>query len=79
MKDRGEDWARRLAQERCNSDDIQDLIIYFNEMEEVACELLAEWPFKKIVLDTTKHDLSICAKEILRHLDLDRNFHTEHL
>ena len=79
MKDRGEDWARRLAQERCNSDDIQDLITYFNEMEEVACELLAEWPFKKVVLDTTKHDLPTCAKEILRHLDLDGNPHAEHL
>lgn len=79
MKDRGENWARRLAQERCNSDDIRDLIAYFNEMGEIAFELLAEWPFKKIVLDTTKHDLPACAKEILRHLGLDESLHTEHL
>ena len=32
IKDRGENWARRLTQERCNSDDIRDLITYFNEM-----------------------------------------------
>ena len=34
IEDRGEDWARRLTQERCNSDDIRDLITYFNEMRE---------------------------------------------
>ena len=79
IKDRGENWARRLTQERCNSDDIRDLITYFNEMGEVAFELLAEWPFRKIAIDTTKHDLPTCTKEILRHLGLDRNFHTEHL
>ena len=32
IKDRGENWARCLTQERCNSDDIRDLITYFNEM-----------------------------------------------
>ncbi len=78
MKDRGENWARRLAQERCNSDDIRDLITYFNQMGEVAFELLAEWPFKQIVLDTTEHDLPTCAKEILRHLGLDEIL-TQHL
>ena len=71
IKDRGEGWAKRLAHERCSSDDIRDLITYFNEMKEVAIELLAEWPFKQIVLDTTKHDLPICAEEILRHFGLD--------
>ena len=79
VTDRGEDWAKRLAQERCNSDDIRDLITYFNEMKEVAFEFLAEWQFKKIVLDTTKHDLPTCAKEILRHLGLDSNLCTEPL
>ena len=69
IKDRGENWAKRLAQERCNSDDSRDLIAYFNEMAEVASGLLAEWPFTQIVLDTTKYDLPTCAKEILRHLD----------
>ena len=77
MKDRGEDWARRLTQEGCNSDDIQDLITYFNEMGEVVYELLAEWQFKKVVLDTTKHNLPTCAKEILRHLGPDENLHTD--
>ena len=77
--DRGENWARRLAQERCNSNDFLHLITYFNEMKEVAFELLAEWPFQKIVLDTTKHDLPICTEEILRHLGFDGNLHTEHL
>ena len=76
IKDRGENWARSLAQERCTSDDIQDLITYFNEMREVANELLAEWQFKKVVLDTTKHDLPTCAKEILRHLGFDENLDT---
>jgi hypothetical protein len=42
IKDRGENWARNLAQERCTSDDIQDLIAYFDEMREIASELLAE-------------------------------------
>ena len=79
IKDRGENWARRLTQERCNSDDIRDLITYFNEMGEVASELLAEWPFKQIVLDTTKHNLPTCAEEILRHLGLDGSLHTENL
>ncbi len=79
IKDRGEDWAKRLAQERCNSDNIRDLTTYFNEMKEVACELLAAWPFKKIVLDTTKHDLPTCAEEILKHLGFDGNCHAEHL
>ena len=79
IKDRGEDWARRLAQERCNSDDIRDLITYFNEMKEVAFELLSEWPFEKIVLDTTEHDLSTCAGEILKHLGLDGNSYAEQL
>ena len=46
-------------------------ITYFNEMKEVASKLLAEWPFKKVVLDTTKHGLPTCAKEILRHLGFD--------
>lgn len=73
IKDRGEGWARRLAHERCSSDDIRDLITYFNEMKEVAIEWLAEWPFKQIVLDTTKHDLSTCTKEILRHFGLDES------
>ena len=77
IADRGESWARRLAQERCNSDDIRDLITYFNEMGEVAFELLAEWPFKKIVLDTTKRDLPTCAEEILRHLGFDGNLHAD--
>ena len=77
IKDRGENWAKYLAQERCNSDDIRDLIVYFNEMKEVACELLAEWPFKKIVLDTTKYDLPTCAKEIFQHLDLHGNLHID--
>ena len=75
IKDRGEDWARHLAQERCNSDDLRDLMAYFNEMKEVAFELLAEWQFKKIVLDTTKHDLLTCAEEICRYLGLDGNLH----
>ena len=77
IKDRGENWARSLAQERCNSDDIRDLITYFNKMAEVASELLAEWPFKKIVLDTTKYDLPTCTKEILQHLDLHGNLHID--
>ncbi len=77
IKDRGENWARSLAQERCNSDNIRDLIAYFNKMAEVASELLAEWPFEKIVLDTTKHRLPTCAKEILRHLDFDENLHID--
>ena len=76
---RSENWAKRLAQERCNSDDIQDLITYFNKMGEIARELLAEWQFKKIVLDTTKYDLPTCAKEILKHLGVDGNCHAEHL
>ena len=76
IKDRGENWARSLAQERCNSDNIRDLIIYFNEMGEVACDLLTEWPFEKIVLDTTKYDLPTCAKEILQYLNLHGNLHT---
>ena len=79
IKDRGENWARRLAQERCNSDDIRDLITYFNEMGEVASELLAEWPFKQIVLDTTERDLTTCVKEILKCFGLDGNHHAEHL
>ena len=79
IKDRGENWARCLTQERCNSDDIRDLIAYFNEMGEIAFELLAEWPFKQIEIDTTKHDLPTCAEEILRHLGLDESLHTEHL
>ena len=79
IADRGENWAKRLAQERCNSDDIQDLITYFNEMKEVAFELLAEWPFKKTVLDTTQNDLPTCAGEILKHLGLDGNCHAEQL
>ena len=73
IKDRGENWARRLAQERCTSDDIQDLITYFNKMREIASELLAESPFEKIVLDTTKYDLPTSTKEILQHLDLHGN------
>ena len=77
IKDRGENWAMRLAQERCNSDNIRDLIAYFNEMGEIASELLAEWPLKKIVLDTTKYDLSTCVKEIFQHLNLHGNLHTD--
>lgn len=77
ITNRGENWARRLTQERCNSDDLRNLIAYFNEMREIASELLAEWTFKKIVLDTTNYDLSTCAKEILRHLDLHANLHMD--
>ena len=77
IKDRGENWAKSLAQERCNSDDIRDLIAYFNEMREVASKLLAEWPFKKIVLDTTERDAPTCAKEILERIDLNENCHAE--
>jgi len=77
ITDRGENWAVRLAQERCNSDDLRHLIAYFNEMKEVALELLAEWPFKKIVLDTTKHDLPTCTEKIFRHLDLHGNLHAD--
>lgn len=40
-------------------------------MEEVAFELLTEWPFKQIVLDTAKNDLLTCAEEILRRLGID--------
>ncbi|MCY3788207.1 MAG: hypothetical protein OXH63_05410 [Gemmatimonadetes bacterium] len=79
VKDRGEKWARSLTQERCNSDDIRDLIAYFNEMGEAAFELLAEWPFKQIVLDTAKNDLLTCAEEILRCLGIDGNVHTGQL
>ncbi len=77
MVDRGENWARCLAQERCNSDNIRDLITYFNEMREVAFDLLVEWPFKKIVLDTTKRDLPTCVEEILRYLGLDGKLHAD--
>ena len=79
IKDRGENWAMSLAQERCNSNNLRHLIAYFTEMKEVALELLAEWPFKKIVLDTTKHDLLTCVEEILKHLGLNGNCHAEHL
>ena len=79
ITNQGEDWATRLAQERCNSDNIRDLITYFNEMKKVAFELLAEWQFKKIVIDTTEHDLPTCVRKILRHLGLDENLRTEHL
>ncbi len=77
IKDRGENWAVRLAQERCNSNDIRDLIAYFNGLKEVAFGLLAEWQFQKIVIDTTNYDLSTCAEEILRHLDLHGNLHMD--
>lgn len=40
-------------------------------MEEAAFELLAEWPFKQIVLDTAKNDLLTCAEEILQRLGID--------
>jgi tRNA uridine 5-carbamoylmethylation protein Kti12 len=60
---------------RTKSDDIRDLITYFNKMEEVAFELLTEWPFKQIVLDTAKNDLPTCAEEILRRLGIDGNVH----
>ena len=40
-------------------------------MKEAAFELLAEWPFKQIVLDTAKNDLPTCAEEILRRLGID--------
>ena len=79
IKDRGENWAQSLVQERSNSNDIRDLITYFNQMGKVAFELLAEWPFKRIVLDTTERDLPACAIDILRHLGLDGNRHIEHL
>ena len=79
ITNRGENWARHLAQERCNSDNLRDLIAYFNEMKEVAFELLNEWPFQKIVLDTTTRDLPTCAAEILKHLGVDGNCHTEYL
>ena len=79
IKDRGENWAKRLAQERCSSDNIRDLITYFNEIAGIASEFLAEWQFKKIVLDTTKHDLPTCVEEILKHFGLDGNCHAEHL
>ena len=79
IKDRGENWAKYLAQERCNSDHIRDLITYFNEMKKVAFESLAEWQFQKIVIDTTNYDLPTCAEEILRHLGFDENLRTEHL
>ena len=79
IKDRGENWARSLTQERCNSDDIRDLITYFNEMGEAAFELLAEWPFKQIVLDTAKNDLPTCAEEVLRRLGIDGNVHAGQL
>ena len=77
IKDRGEDWARRLAQERCNSNNSRALIAYFDEMREIASELLAEWTLKKIVLDTTKYDLATSTKEILQHLDLHGNLHID--
>ena len=77
IKDRGENWAKSLAQERCNSDNIRDLITYFNQLGKVASELLTDWPFKQIVLDTTERDLPTCAKEILGLLDLDENCHAE--
>ncbi len=79
IKDRGENWAKSLAQERCNSDNIRDLITYFNQMGKVASELLTDWPFKQIVLDTTERDVPTCAKEILEQLDLNENCHAEHL
>ena len=80
IKDRGEELGEASrTQERCNSDDIRDLIAYFNEMGEAAFELLAEWPFKQIVLDTAKNDLLTCAEEILRRLGIDGNVHAGQL
>ena len=48
IKDRGEDWARNLAQERCNSDDIQDLITYFNKMGRSPLSCWLNRPSRKL-------------------------------
>ena len=71
VDDRGMEWAKALCLERCQSDDvIPSLLAYFDTMREAASDLLDDWPYGKIVVDTAADDLSTCANDILRQLGL---------
>ncbi len=69
IHDRGEEWALALCRERRDSDDMRSLLPYFNQMREMATQLLDDWPFGRVIVDTETNDVATCVQEILRHLD----------
>ncbi len=72
IEERGLAWARGLAAKRCADDEPDALVPYFSELEALSLELLAEWPFEKLVLDTSALDLRQCEREILSRVESGR-------
>ncbi len=70
IAERGEEWARALAKRRRNSDAIESLLDYFSEMRQSSMDMMDNWRFDKLLLDTTSDDISACEDTILRRLSL---------
>jgi len=68
--DRGDDWARSLAINRCGSDDLDELLGYFAALQEVGKQVWSSWPHRKIKVNTTEDALQSCVDEIACSLDI---------
>ena len=70
IEDRGKEWARSLARKRCDSEDPDDLLTYFDEMRKVAVEIVENWPYRKLKVDTASTDIDTCRKAVLQFLKI---------
>ena len=68
IETRGEKWARSLAAERCGNENPTSLLAYFRKMRKVSDELLSEWPYDRLDIDTVSRDLKSCQSEISSHI-----------
>lgn len=71
---RGRQWAENMAQERDKEAGVEGLVRASAKRRATAVELLAEWPYEKLEIDTTAGDWSAYEQVILDHLALSRKY-----
>ena len=69
---RGRAWAEALAKERGREEGVAGLVGEMLERRAMAEELMREWPYEKLVIDTTAGDWSAYEDKILGYLSLPR-------
>jgi hypothetical protein len=70
---RGRQWEDALTEHRCGGGRFKNLPDYFAKMRNISLKLLKDWPFEKIVIDTTSvGDWKNYEDQILNHLGLKR-------
>lgn len=65
---RGKKWARSLASERCGDENPASLISYFEKLRKASDEILSNWPYDRLDLDTVSLGRESCRSEIASRL-----------